>query len=847
MPGVYFCVQIFNTFQRVFVGILCCALFVIPVIAHADMSDSVWLNASTPVVQVVGASLPDDQKPSQDNNQNCEQHTYTIGSLGATKTGCMRQTSFGMADGATGNVVPMNGTQAYKVQFANSFVLGPTPIPHQQLTLAGTNNANAGGENILYYRNILGGAQVSTDPLTHQQIYTTSKAADGMIRDKAGNVLVADSGITFSSNGAWMVYDVPHTAMVRVNLATFDVVPFDWSSASSNGTAAPTLSTAITDDGRYVAVASDTGSLEIYDLSTCTAVPDTIVGPVGCRWKTLTTNLSAAIAGYGFITNVHFVNDETLAFTTEYNLSKGHFQAAPYTISAHDMSQSSLDYLGLGDSYASGEGAFDYELGTDMDGNKCHTSLDSYPFLLGQQLFGSYKSIACSGAVTNDITDVTNAYKGQADPKIEKGNRQNIDQILANFYPGYISQLDFVQKYHPKNVTVSIGGNDIGFADMVKTCLGFGTCMPTAEDRKEKATEITSVFPQLVDTYTKLKENSAFGGKVYVVGYPYIASPGGDCGDNVRLDAEEVQMSVDLVDFLDADIQRAAAKAGVAYVDVRHALDGHRLCDAGTPAMNGLTLGNDQTIIGNESYHPNAYGHLLLDQTIRTQTNNFTEAMPMPQPTTTPLPLDTSIPFLHQPASGRAVNILENVATMMSDTVVLGGTASLRIDGLDKGLQAGSTYTVELHSDPILLDTVQADADGNINDAIQLPKTIPAGLHTLHVIGQSIAGQSVDMYKSVYVPTASTNNSASQATATPKQEGAMLAAFYGANDSSPPKFQTTSMPLSTEGYGSGHTTLVARLPEPHPIKSLPGPYYILTALSIMTLAGIVLRYVALLL
>jgi len=89
-------------------------------------------------------------------------------------------------------------------------------------------------------------------------------------------------------------------------------------------------------------------------------------------------------------------------------------------------------------------------------------------------------------------------------------------------------------------------------------------------------------------------------------------------------------MSADLIDYLNLVISQAAAKAGVRYVDVSHAFDGHRMCEAisSQVAVNGFTAGTDGGVgpikfVGTESYHPNALGHQLLANTIRTQTNNF--------------------------------------------------------------------------------------------------------------------------------------------------------------------------------------------------------------------------------
>ena len=68
--------------------------------------------------------------------------------------------------------------------------------------------------------------------------------------------MAADYGsISFSENGRWMVVSVPNVAMVRVDLNTFNVLPFAAGFDYSIGLS-PSPQTAITNDGRYAVVAS---------------------------------------------------------------------------------------------------------------------------------------------------------------------------------------------------------------------------------------------------------------------------------------------------------------------------------------------------------------------------------------------------------------------------------------------------------------------------------------------------------------------------------------------------------------------------------------------------------------
>ena len=130
-------------------------------------------------------------------------------------------------------------------------------------------------------------------------------------------------------------------------------------------------------------------------------------------------------------------------------------------------------YVALGDSYSSGEGAGDYELGTDeywnddddgngFFGNRCHRSANAYsrstsPFVeayLGNDVpVGRSSFFACSGAVTQNVSSAG--------------------------YPrfGEIPQLDNPEVGPDVDlITLTIGGNDALFASIILWCLEDGPC-----------------------------------------------------------------------------------------------------------------------------------------------------------------------------------------------------------------------------------------------------------------------------------------------------------------------------------------------------------------------------------
>ncbi|MEK7561848.1 MAG: hypothetical protein AAB541_03210, partial [Patescibacteria group bacterium] len=150
----------------------------------------------------------------------------------------------------------------------------------------------------LYFTKNLSSSVTKTEVFGTSQ-YNINRLYDGRLVDKANHRLAADyASMSFSANGQWMVVSMPNVAMLRVNLDTFEVMPFATGFNYTIGLD-PGIKTAITNDGRYAAMASRTfGRFEVYDLNSCGAVPDTINGPVSCQSRNLQTLMQEKVPGY---------------------------------------------------------------------------------------------------------------------------------------------------------------------------------------------------------------------------------------------------------------------------------------------------------------------------------------------------------------------------------------------------------------------------------------------------------------------------------------------------------------------------------------------------------------------
>lgn len=228
-----------------------------------------------------------------------------------------------------------------------------------------------------------------------------------------------------------------------------------------------------------------------------------------------------------------------------------------------------VDYVALGDSYSSGTGAPPY-----TSGLTCLRSPRSYAQLWANtHAVSSFSFVACGGATTSSMTSQFNSLNANTDL-----------------------------------VTITIGGNDVGFADIMVSCvLGSDSGCASAVD--EGAATATNVLPARLDaTYATIRSRAP-NATVLVLGYPRLVEPNGSCLTTAKRAAINRG-----ADTLDSVIAARAAAAGFRFVDPRARFTAHGAC--GTSAwINSFSL--LQLV---ESFHPNttgyAQGYLALLNTV---------------------------------------------------------------------------------------------------------------------------------------------------------------------------------------------------------------------------------------
>jgi lysophospholipase L1-like esterase len=224
---------------------------------------------------------------------------------------------------------------------------------------------------------------------------------------------------------------------------------------------------------------------------------------------------------------------------------------------------STVNYVALGDSYSSGVGAGSYI----SSSGSCQRSTNAYPALwAAANSPASYNSVACSGATTTTVIN------------------SQVSALSAS----------------TTLVSISVGGNDAGFANIMSTCVLQGTTQCVAAVQAAESYAQTTLPGRLDATYDAISSRAP-SAEVVVLSYPVFYQLNVTfCIGLSETSRAKINEGINLIDGV---IQAAAARHGFTFADVRSRFVGHQLCSGGTKwlhALNFLNLGI--------SYHPTAAG-----------------------------------------------------------------------------------------------------------------------------------------------------------------------------------------------------------------------------------------------
>ena len=430
-----------------------------------------------------------------------------------------------------------------------------------------------------------------------------------------------------------------------------------------------------------------------------------------------------------------------------------------------------LDYLALGDSYSSGEGDTEknnatgqkyYRQLTDVNedkkqgipGEKCHISTRSYPYKLAQYMelkqtgTKQWDTVACGGATIYDLNGSNSGgYDGQNDRLRDYADKNTLQKMALNeMIPGRVKQIEFVKKYQPKVITLTAGGNDVGFGKKIKDCVHYiksvGTCDWAKDEMNTLGSQIKGQFDRLVELYKELKAASP-DSKIYAIGYPQFitdAEPAACRLNAGAIDLDERRMVVRATQYMNEVIEAAARKAGVKYVDISQALNGGKMCERHQIYMTGIVGFGEQ-----ESYHPNKFGHTVIFVEIAKQLNHENPLTYSKYPTTGDESVNAPSSIYFDKGAPSSVN-----TTMLANSKPSKGSKQ-KVALAKNSLQPGSSARVEIRSKPVDLGSYIVSSDGSLQKTITIPENIPAGYHTLFIYGKSASGEDIKITQTLLV------------------------------------------------------------------------------------------------
>jgi lysophospholipase L1-like esterase len=214
------------------------------------------------------------------------------------------------------------------------------------------------------------------------------------------------------------------------------------------------------------------------------------------------------------------------------------------------------NYVALGDSYAAGP-----LIPNPVLPLGCLKSDHNYAHLAAPSIGLTLRDASCSGATTTDMT-----------------NPQNVEPDGPN--PPQFDSLDASTTV----VSLTIGGNDIGFSEVAESCITLNPFSTPCKDKYDSgghdqlAERIEATAPKVAAVLAGVKTRSP-SAKIYVVNYPAIfPETGSGCWPQMPIGFGDVPYLRSTEQHLDSMLATQAAAAGATLVNWYSASIGHDAC-----------------------------------------------------------------------------------------------------------------------------------------------------------------------------------------------------------------------------------------------------------------------------
>src|SRR5215472_10372746 len=251
-------------------------------------------------------------------------------------------------------------------------------------------------------------------------------------------------------------------------------------------------------------------------------------------------------------------------------------------------------YVSLGDSYTAAP------LVPALTGSPagCLRSTHSYPFLVAAGTgAAAFTDVSCQGATTANMTHPQSVPLGTNPPQ---DNALSVGTTL---------------------VTLQVGGNNIGFSDIIIHCTTLSLTNPFGSPCKDHYTsggtdklraKISAAAPRVAADLQGIHADAP-NARVFLVGYPVILPNSGDgCWPLVPIAYGDVPYLRGVEKALNSMLAAEAAAHNATFVDTYTASIGHDVCqDPGTKWVEGLIPTAPAV-----PFHPNRLGEQEMAQQV---------------------------------------------------------------------------------------------------------------------------------------------------------------------------------------------------------------------------------------
>lgn len=414
-----------------------------------------------------------------------------------------------------------------------------------------------------------------------------------------------------------------------------------------------------------------------------------------------------------------------------------------------ELGDSSHPVVVLGDSFSSGEGAGPYVDASDGYAHECHRSSEQY----AHHLFGEDKVrlLACSGAVSQDLfkPQYPTNPSPDASPIVDTGQLEKLDDGPA-----------------PAGVMLTIGGNDIGFAGVLRECALWVSCASWPQFTSQIHSRVSNL--KLADTYTEVYRRANTESRVddrggatapvlvlaYPLLYPYVGSR--QCGG---LSQGELKFGTDLGHRLNRKLQEEVDKARsngaeVYFVnDVEQAFQpDHTMCDTDSYVVPAGVVENTvrdaaewlvPNLVGlvQEQAHPTSEGHRAMAGRVLQWSTRVTDRSGEWEPSKLE---KQSVPRTPIPVGVGDGSLLKSWSTFMLDGfgAIAGWTTKQVVESSVPRTMTGP-FMVFLHSEPTAVTRGYASEGEESRFAFEIPPGTEPGRHTVVIEGFDAQGQPV--------------------------------------------------------------------------------------------------------